>query len=123
MSLASFGSFGPPSPPAVEEPPQDAVDQGGVAGRFGAEGDPHGVPLAPGDGAVDVEDVRLAGPAEAEAHEVAHLPALGDPGEADASQRQVLELDGQAGAVLHLQDGVEAEADAHVPLAGEPQEG
>src|SRR4051794_12541616 len=46
-------------PPGVQEAPQGLLDQQGVAGGVGGEGDADGVPLAPGDGAADVEDLRL----------------------------------------------------------------
>jgi hypothetical protein len=42
-------------PPRVQKPPQRPLDQQGVAGGLGAEGDADGVPLAPGDGAADVD--------------------------------------------------------------------
>src|SRR5215210_4055493 len=109
--------------PPFEEDPHYPVDEGGVAGRVGAEGDADGALLFPGDHADDPQDGVLPRNGQAEADRLMDLPCGGPAGDADPSQGKVLEGDVERLAVVQEDTGRGADVDADVPLPGEAQEG
>ena len=65
----------------------------------------------------------LAGKAEPEADRAPVCQPSGTPERPTPPSDRFSEGDGEAGAVLHAEHGVDPQPDAHVALAGEPQQG